>query len=207
MPRPLHPIAPALRRKARTRVIQLSVVAATWLASAPAGAQYATSPDETDARENLAPEWLNSPTGPDSPLRVAVGPALRASRAATLGGLASSLDLGAGTAGVRLSGNWTGVGSAGGVQQYGGDLWLDLRHGAAIRPVLGAGAAWLRREDAEGQFEDVGVATVRASLEYALGFTSTDARIGLDSVLCVPAIAAASSAPSVLFVGRLGLGI
>jgi hypothetical protein len=141
----------------------------------------------------------------DSLARVGVGPALRVTRGDSFAGLGASLDLGR-ESGIRLQGAWTDVGGDGGEQHYGADLWLLLTPLGRLQPFVGAGAAWVR-EQAPAGYHDYGAATVRATLDYTLPFARTDARLGVDAILNVPAIDAAGLGPSALFVSHLGLGL
>lgn len=176
------------------------------LVSATAKAQYAVPPDPAWAgdQEPLDPQ-AEEPAFAEAVARLGVGPALRVTGGEAFAGLGSSLDLGQ-SSGVRLQGVWTRVGGEGGEQHYGVDLWLSLGAFGRIRPCAGAGAALVREETPAG-FHDYGVATVRATLDYVLGIANTDARLGVDALLSVPAIDAARSTPSALFVSRLGLGL
>ncbi len=150
---------------------------------------------------------------PRSTVRVHIGPTLRVSRHDPDGGLYAALDIGERAAGVRFSGAWVRVGADNGMQQYGGELWLDFGDGKRLHPILAAGAGVSRLEqiDAAGTrtASTVGVGTLRGTLQYVLPVRGTDARAGLDVIGAVPAIrgsGATESSPWMLVVATVGVG-
>lgn len=186
--------------------LSVSCLLAATFFCLPARAQYAVPPApdewETPPADTLPTEFRDNV---ESAARLGVGPALRLSGDEAFAGLGASLDLGR-TSGIRLQGAWTNVGREGGEQHYGADLWLFLGSLGRLQPFVGAGAALVRSETLTG-FNDHGVATIRATLDYTLPFAHTDARLGVDAILNVPAIDAEDRTPSALFVSRLGLGL
>jgi hypothetical protein len=150
---------------------------------------------------------------PGSTVRIHTGPALRISRHDPDGGLFAAIDSGERAAGVSFSGAWVRVGADNGLQQYGGELWLDFGAGKRLHPILAAGAGVARLEslDATGtrSAATVGVGTLRGTLEYMLPIRDTDARAGLDVIGAVPAIRSSSAtdaSPWMLVVATVGVG-
>jgi hypothetical protein len=185
-----------------------AMVTCTGLASG----QFALEPPDTSPGRASFDEPPDG-TAQRTVLRARVGPALRIARDGATGGLATALDLGR-HSGLRVSGIWTAVGQQQGVSQYGAELWLDLGGQLQVRPVLAAGAAFVRtqRADVDGPVDvepddrGFGAATVRASLEYALALESTDARLGAEAVAAIPAIKVGDQEPWVTLVASLALG-
>jgi hypothetical protein len=149
----------------------------------------------------------------DSAVRLNVGPALKLGPAPILGGLATSIDVGAKSAGARFSAAWFHAGSDKGLSQYAGELWIDFGARRRLRPVLAAGAGVARIDalDAVGdvQTSTMGVALLRGTLEYVLPVTGVDGRVGIDLEGAVPAIRG-SGAPDVagwiVTSARVGVG-
>jgi hypothetical protein len=150
---------------------------------------------------------------PESTVRLNVGPALRIGSAPMLGGLAAAVDVGARAAGARISGSWFRAGSDGGLSQYAAELWIDFGAPRRLRPIVaaGAGVARLDANDARGSLETstVGVAVLRAALEYVLPIAGVDGRVGVDVEGAVPAIRS-NTAPDVAgwltAAARVGVG-
>jgi hypothetical protein len=191
----------------------------------PALAQYADPPDSPvvvdqsgwgvpEDRAALPDEPLE-PHTQGSSLRLFTGPALRLGEHEPRAGLFAAVDLGRTAAGLRLSGAWVGAGRLDGVSQYGAELWLDLGQSQQLHPVLGAGAAVaVVRADpdagAESDTTTVGVAELRASLQYQLPVEGTDARVAVDAVGSLPAVGseqASELAPWALLVATVCVGL
>ena len=149
----------------------------------------------------------------DSAVRLNVGPALKLGPAPMLGGLATSIDIGARSAGGRFSAAWFRAGSDKGLSQYAGELWIDFGAHRRLQPVIaaGAGAARIDALDAAGalQTSTVGFALLRGTLEYVLPVAGVDGRAGIDLEGAVPAIRG-SGAPDMLgwivTTARVGVG-
>ena len=127
-----------------------------------------------------------------STFRFHVGPAMLLAPAGP--GLFTALDIGERAVGVRLSGSWLRAESEQGLSAYSGELWLDLRHRYDLHPVLGAGASFLHG-GALGQDRNAGAGLLRAALEYQLPIIDADARVSLNLVGLVPAIATERTRP------------
>jgi hypothetical protein len=205
------------------RILLSSVLLACLTSSTAALAQFAEPPDQPIIARGNDPEPLRDSYDrdandyyylPRSTLRLNVGPALRVSENSPDGGLSAALDIGERAAGVRLSGAWVRVGGNHGLQQYGGELWIDFGEGKRLHPILGAGAAVARldRQDpVTGDLETstLGVGVLRGTLQYLLPVPSTDARAGIDVIGSVPAIRGSDDAPSspwLLIVATVGVG-
>jgi len=150
---------------------------------------------------------------PDSSVRVNVGPALKLAPAPMLGGLATSVDVGARSAGARFSAAWFRAGGDKGLSQYAGELWIDFGARRRLRPVLAAGAGIARIDalDAAGdvQTSTLGVALLRGTIEYVLPLSGVDGRVGLDLEGALPAIRASGAPDPVGWVvagARVGVG-
>ena len=181
--------------------IVLGLATCTRLASA----QFAVEPPNTPPDQGLYDEWPGGAAQPTL-IRARVGPALRIAGAGATGGLASALDLGR-HSGLRVSGTWTAVGQQSGVSQYGAELWLDLGGQHRLRPILAAGAAFVRAHGgAVDEDQRFGAATVRASVDYALALSGADARLGAEAVAAVPAIEAHGNDPWLTLIANLALG-
>lgn len=174
-------------------------------------------PDPDDGFRDRAPiaddGYYDDFHQPRSTIRVHTGPALRISQHNPDGGLYAALDIGERAAGVRFSGAWVHVGADHGLQQYGGELWLDFGDGKRLHPILGAGAGVSRMEqiDAAGArtASTVGVGTLRGTLQYLLPVRGTDARASIDVIGAVPAIRGSDttdSSPWMLVVATVGVG-
>lgn len=184
---------------------------------------FAEPPDEPVIAENHPPAGDrpsdryyddDSYYAPRSTVRLHTGPALRVSRQTPDGGLFAAVDVGERAAGLRLTGSWVRVGSARGLSQYTGELWLDFGTGRRLHPILGAGAGVARTNQQDPntgnlQAHTLGIGLLRGSLEYALPVRDTDARAGLDVIGYVPAIRGSDSAdtsPWLLIVATVGVG-
>ncbi len=193
----------------------LAVVAAATTAHA---SDFAEPPDNEPvvATSGPYPDYDEPPPPyfhhPTSTLRISVGPTLRLDDQAAAGGLLTALDIGEKAAGARLSAAFIQVGSDRGLAQYGGELWLDFGYQKRLHPILGAGAAFaqLTRADAAGETitGNVGVGTLRGSLQYLLPVHGADARASLDVIGAVPAVQSDSfdSKPWVLFSATVAVG-
>jgi hypothetical protein len=171
-----------------TPLLLLSLLASTHTARA----QYAPPPDERSyPRERYDDrEWERAherAAPPRSTVRLLTGPAIRLGGGSTRAGLLAGADIGSGAAGLRVSGTWIGTGTAGGLSLYGAELWIDFGKESALRPIVAAGAALGRadRQRASGTSSDVdtasiGVALLRATLQYRLPVEGVDARAGID---------------------------
>ena len=154
------------------------------------------------------------PHYPSSTVRLQTGPALLLSEHDPDAGLFAALDLGSDAAGFRLSGSWIRAGSARGVSQYTGELWLDLGHGRRLHPIIGTGAGLARVEvpdpvSDEPQSATVGVGVLRGSLQYVLPVHGTDARASFDVIGSLPAVRDSEHAhvnPWALVVLTVGVG-
>lgn len=185
-----------------------------------AHAQFAVEPPGSEPPSDQTP-WIAEPPSPvhDSVVRAHVGPALRVDRDGATGGLATALDFGR-FSGVRVAAAWTALGASAMHSQYGGDLWLSLDLHPDLRPVFGAGAAYVRAErssaDADGEAApegeappeaaEFGVATARVGLEYLFPLSTADARLGLEALGALPAIEADDRAPWLTLSATLALG-
>jgi hypothetical protein len=150
-----------------------------------------------------------------SAFRLGVGSALRAGEGTPRAGLQTTLDLGQGPAGFRLSGAWVRVGYDDPLAQYTGELTLSLLDRGRLVPTLGAGAGLARtyRVDAAGQRAgggaSLGVGVLRAALEYRLPFRDTDTRVGISATGTLPVMKgdeAPDLAPWVLATAALSVG-
>src|SRR5437899_5857014 len=115
----------------------IATILLTFAGQAQAQGRYARPPDGPVSGRTLpadgyahppAPDdgWeYPPPPGPESTVRVSVGPALRVGADHTHGGLVTLVDIGSKAAGGRLSGTWSHVGSDGGLSQYTAELWVD----------------------------------------------------------------------------------
>ena len=207
-------------------LVKVASFASCLLFVSAAHAQYAVEPPDQNPSEPIAAEpgpWLDDP-GPPSPVhdtvvRAHVGPALRVDEDGATGGLATALDFGR-FSGVRVAAAWTALGAEAMHSQYGGDLWLSFDLSPQLRPVLGAGAAYVRAEptaeDGEGA-EDAdseaapeaakfGVATARVGIEYLFDLATADARVGVEALGALPAIEAKDRAPWLTLSANLALG-
>jgi hypothetical protein len=164
--------------------------------------------------------WIAAPPSPvhDSVVRAHVGPALRVDRDGATGGLATALDFGR-FSGLRVAAAWTALGASAMHSQYGGDLWLSLDLHPDLRPVFGAGAAYVRAEPSAANAEEdpaedetapnaaeFGVATARVGLEYLFPLSTADARLGVEALGALPAIEADDRAPWLTLSATLALG-
>jgi hypothetical protein len=196
-----------------TLVATQGAAAQQGFAEPPPGRRDLTvaAPDPFPYERPDEPDYFHHP---DSTVRLHVGPAARFADATTDGGLAAALDVGSRAAGLRLAGAWFRVGTAGGLSQYTGELWLDFGYERRLHPVLAAGAG-LARAEAEDpvsgglEHTTVGVGTLRGSLQYLLPVRHTDARASLDVMAAVPAVAGESGgdlSPWVVVGASVGVG-
>ncbi len=165
---------------------------------------YASPPDSSDSvlvyrpheplpdHDNHRPTWQHRET---SLLRFHIGGAGRGNNDEVTPGFTTSLDIGRGPAGFRVSGTWLRVGSDEGLAQYTGELTLDLGAQSPWRPVVGAGAGLARyyQDTADGNgtdAESLGIGLVRVAIEYQLPVEATDTRAGLGITGALPAIRA-----------------
>jgi len=189
-----------------TKVASFTVVTC-W--TALAGAQFAVAPPE----DRIADEYEYGPPPPihESVVRARVGPVLRTASDSTTGGLMTALDFGR-RSGLRLSATWTAFGDGEDVGQYGADLWLHLGNLGPVRPVVGAGAALVHRQDDADRVADektstlFGAATVRGGLEYLFALDASDARVSVEALGSIPAIDADRRSPWLTLMSTLALG-
>ena len=160
-----------------------------------ARAQYALPPDDrpplrTDDDDRARDgEWRGSYTraAPSrSIIRLLTGPALRLGDGDARAGLMAAADVGSGAAGLRLNGTWVGTGTDHGLSLYGAELWVDFGKESELHPIVAAGAGLGRVDHRRaGTASDVdttsiGVALLRATLQYRLPVEAVDARAGVD---------------------------
>jgi hypothetical protein len=194
--------------------LAFSGVAFGQFAEPPGQPLVAQDPPGDGPREYVADGAFDDFHHPKSTIRMHVGPGLRVSEHSPQGGLFAAVDIGERAAGARFSGAWVKVGGENGLQQYGGELWLDFGEGKRLHPILGAGAAVARlerRDPEDGTLNDdtLGVGILRGTLEYLLPVPHTDARAGIDVIGSIPAIRASNAAPSspwLLVVATVGVG-
>lgn len=197
-------------------LVKVVSFASCLLCASAAHAQFAVEPQPADA-----PPWSEEPPPPawghDSIVRAHIGPALRVDSDGATGGLNTALDFGR-FSGLRVAAAWTALGASAMHAQYGGDLWLSLDVHPQLRPVFGAGAAYVRAEpsaeDLEGEAEgapasetaEFGVATARVGVEYLFDLATADARLGVEALGALPAIEADDRAPWLTLSANLALG-
>lgn len=198
-------------------LVKVASFASCLLCVSAARAQFAVEPPGSPPQPSDQSPWIAEPpaTVHDSVVRAHVGPALRVDRDGATGGLATALDFGR-FSGLRVAAAWTALGASAMHAQYGGDLWLSLDVHPDLRPVFGAGAAYVRAEstpaDPEGEDEappeaaEFGVATARVGLEYLFPLSTADARLGLEALGALPAIEADDRAPWLTLSATLALG-
>ncbi|HEY6722931.1 MAG TPA: hypothetical protein VI197_02835 [Polyangiaceae bacterium] len=201
-------------------LVKVVSFASCLLCVSEAHAQFAVEPPRSELQPSDQTPWIAEPPSPihDSVLRAHVGPALRVDRDGATGGLATALDFGR-FSGLRVAAAWTALGASAMHSQYGGDLWLSLDLHPDVRPVFGAGAAYVRAEQAGADDEDTtsedgprpkaaefGVATARVGLEYLFPLSTADARLGLEAVGALPAIEADDRTPWLTLSATLALG-
>jgi hypothetical protein len=162
----------------------------------PAGAQYAPPPDDRashyggeddTARDRDFGNTYTRAEPSRSIVRLYTGPALRLGGGATRAGLLAAADIGRGAAGLRLSGTWIGTGTDQGLSLYGAELWIDFGKESDFHPIVAAGAALARADHSSAngmgsnvETASIGVALLRATLQYRLPVDGVDARAGLD---------------------------
>lgn len=196
-------------------LVKAASFATCLLCISAAHAQFAVEPPGSEPYPSDRDPWLNEPPRPvhDTIVRAHVGPALRVDDEGATGGLATALDFGR-FSGLRVAAAWTALGASAMHSQYGGDLWLSLDLHPQLRPVLGAGAAYVRAEATEVDPEsetapevaEFGVATARVGLEYLIALSTADARLGLEALGALPAIEAEDRAPWLTLSANLALG-
>lgn len=182
-----------------------------WLAltgAVPARADFAPPPEPSPYRPEgpyttqQPPDggWRHEPERWGDPARISssslarfhVGPVVLLEPSGP--GLTTALDVGERAVGARVSGSWLRAGSEQGLASYAAELWIDFRHRAALHPILGAGASWLRG-GALGEDDNVGAGVLRGALEYELPIADADARLGFGLTALVPAIGTTRSRP------------
>ena len=197
-------------------LVKVASFASCLLCVSAAHAQFAVEPPGSEPHPSDQSPWMEEPPSPshdDTVVRAHVGPALRVDRDGATGGLATALDFGR-FSGVRVAAAWTALGASAMHAQYGGDLWLSLDVHPQLRPVLGAGAAYVRAEPSEAEPEneaapkaaEFGVATARVGLEYLIALSQADARLGVEALGALPAIEAEDRAPWLTLSANLALG-
>ena len=154
--------------------------------SEPYVAPYASEAREPRFRE----DWDARPA--PSLFRLHVGPALLIQPASP--GLFTALDVGRGAVGARLSAAWLRAESERGLASYTAELWVDLARDYELHPILGAGASFLHG-GALGGDRSAGAGVLRGALEYELPLRDADARLGLNLLGLVPAIASERTRP------------
>jgi hypothetical protein len=216
----MRPLCLARARLIRCSSWVLSTAAAlsAMLGAAPARADFAAPPD-SPYRSRDPERWQAPPTGervggpwepppdPDAPphstLRFHVGPALLVQPASP--GLFTALDIGQGAVGARVSASWLRAESDQGLAAYTGELWIDLRHRYQLHPIVGAGASLLRG-GALGSSTSAGAGVLRGALEYELPIVDADARLSLNALVFVPAIATERTRPWTMLALMVGAG-
>lgn len=196
-------------------LVKAASFATCLLCISAAHAQFAVEPPGSEPYPPDRDAWLSEPPLPvhDTIVRAHVGPALRVDNEGATGGLATALDFGR-FSGLRVAAAWTALGASAMHSQYGADLWLSLDLHPRLRPVLGAGAAYVRAEATEVDPESetapevakFGVATARVGLEYLIALSTADARFGLEALGALPAIEAEDRAPWLTLSANLALG-
>ncbi|HEU5075546.1 MAG TPA: hypothetical protein VFU02_15245 [Polyangiaceae bacterium] len=198
-------------------LVKVASFASCLLCVSAAHAQFAVEPPRSDPPPSDQHPWIDEPYRPapvhDSVVRAHIGPALRVDRDGATGGLATALDFGR-FSGVRVAAAWTALGASAMHAQYGGDLWLSLDIHPELRPVLGAGAAYVRAEASEAdtpsevapEATEFGVATARVGLEYLFALSTADARLSVEALGALPAIEAEDRAPWLTLSANLALG-
>lgn len=180
----------------------------------PPDGPYELRPARYEQEEPPAPtSWER----PESPLRLSIGPAGRASGDELRPGLYAAVDFGSGPAGFRVSGTWVRIGYDDPLAQYTGELTLDFGRGA-LHPVLGVGAglARVKAEDpttgaAASGGANLGIGVARAGLDYRFfPRDDVDARIGIGIVGALP-VTRADDAPKLdgwgVVVATMGIGL
>jgi hypothetical protein len=197
-------------------LVKVASFASCLLCISTAHAQFAVEPPAAEPHPRDQDPWLvESPSlhRHDTVVRAHVGPALRVDAEGATGGLATALDFGR-FSGLRVAAAWTALGASAMHSQYGGDLWLSLDLHPQLRPLLGAGAAYVRAEPSDidpesetaPQAAKFGVATARVGLEYLVALSTADARLGLEALGALPAIEAEDRAPWLTLSANLALG-
>ena len=204
-----------MSKLSRREVRCLSLVAAAAGAFAvssgarAAAADYAPPPESPyrgDERGERVREERPAPWDPEraatrSMFRLHVGPAMLLEPMSP--GLLTALDVGRGAVGARVWASWLRAESERGLACYSAELWVDLLHRQELHPVLGAGASVLRGR-ALGQGASAGAGVLRGALEYELPLAEADARLSLNFIALVPAIASERTRP--WLVGGLMIG-
>jgi hypothetical protein len=192
----------------RTFSVAVAVLTSAFITQS-AAAQFAEPPGHDHARSeavivNSSPRYEEPSARPArSTARLHVGPATLFSPTAP--GLFTALDLGRRSVGARFSGAWLGTESEGGLAHYGAELWVDFASGAALHPIVSAGAAYVRHRD-EGDARGLGAGMLRGALEYELPVDDADARVGLSLIGLLPALESDRKDPWVMGALTVGAG-
>jgi hypothetical protein len=181
----------------------------------PAEPPVATSPDVQDSPPSLPPAETDAYR---SPVRFGVGPAGFFAGHADGLELGATVDFGTGIVGFRLSAAWMGDGARWGevstngslgLDQYAGELVLDMHPRGPLHPVLGLGFG-LTHADLQGQGGNMGVGLGRFGLEYSLELHDADMRVGVSASGALPgpreASVPADLGPYALLAATLTLG-
>jgi hypothetical protein len=119
--------------------------------------------------------------------------------------LFTALDIGQGAVGARVSASWLRAESQQGLSAYTAELWIDLRHRYQLHPIIAAGASLLHG-GALGMRDSAGAGVLRGALEYELPIVDADARLGLNALVFVPAIATDRTRPWTMLTLLVGAG-
>ncbi len=196
-------------RRFRLRcLLVIAIASPSLLAPLSARADFARPPespyqaDEPNSAARERPPPVKEDELRTSSFRFQVGPALLLQPGGP--GFSTALDIGRRAVGARLSGTWLRAESDHGLASYSAEMWIDLRHGQPLHPILGAGASWLRGGALEHRSAGAGV--LRGALEYELPLSDADARLGLNVMALVPAIDSERSRPWLVTTLMLGAG-
>ncbi len=163
--------------------------------------QHRVEPPLEDGRREAIEPW--EPPAHASTFRFHVGPA--ALLQPTSSGLFTALDIGRRAVGARVSASWLRAESDQGLSAYTAELWIDFRNREELHPVVGAGASLLRGR-ALGEHQSVGAGVLRGALEYELPIADADARLSLNLLALVPAIATERTRPWAIATLMVGAG-
>jgi hypothetical protein len=176
-------------------------------AAPPESSYRLTDPNRTvpplTERDPYVEPWHPSLDAKASTLRFHVGPALLLERVSP--GLFTALDVGQHAVGARLSASWLRAESVQGLAAYTAELWIDFRHSYELHPILGAGASFLRG-GALGAEHSAGAGVLRGALEYELPIADADARLSLNVLALMPAIATERARPWTMAALLVGAG-
>lgn len=201
--KPCRPLRRALVWLAGACAVSLAAGVARAEGSAPPESPYYAEREvERDPRSS---DWAPAPAPESSSslLRFSVGPALLFRPANP--GLLTALDIGRRAVGARLSAGFLRAETDRGLASYTAELWVDLGHRHPLHPLLGAGASLLHG-GALGRQRSSGAGVLRGALEYELPLDEADARVGLNVIALVPAIASDRTEPWVLGSVTIGAG-